>query len=51
MTQQLQIASRFYESFAAGAIESALAVFADDLETVDPGVGTVLGLTTTRSVC
>jgi steroid delta-isomerase-like uncharacterized protein len=44
VTQQQQIASQFYESFAAGDIDSALAVFADHLETVDPGMGTVLGL-------
>ena len=44
MTQQQQIASQFYESFAAGEIDSALAVFATNLETVDPGMGTVLGL-------
>jgi steroid delta-isomerase-like uncharacterized protein len=39
-----KIASQFYESFAAGQIDAALAVFADHLETVDPGMGTVHGL-------
>jgi steroid delta-isomerase-like uncharacterized protein len=44
MTQQQRIASQFYESFAAGDIDSALEVFADNLEMVDPGMGTVVGL-------
>jgi steroid delta-isomerase-like uncharacterized protein len=44
MTQHHEIASQFYESFAAGDIDSAVAVFADHLETVDPGMGTVVGL-------
>jgi steroid delta-isomerase-like uncharacterized protein len=44
MTRQQTIVSQFYESFADGEIDSALTVFADDLETVDPGMGTVHGL-------
>jgi steroid delta-isomerase-like uncharacterized protein len=36
--------SRFYESFDRGDVEAALAVFSDDLETTDPGMGTVHGL-------
>lgn len=44
MNEPQKIASQFYESFAAGEIDAALAVFADHLETVDPGMGTVHGL-------
>jgi ketosteroid isomerase-like protein len=38
-----ELATRFYESFDAGNIDAVLAVFADDLETTDPGMGTVHG--------
>src|ERR1700719_3037874 len=44
LSKQEQIASQFYRSFAAGEIESALAVFADRVEMVDPGLGMVQGL-------
>ena len=36
--------SRFYESFDGGDIDAAVAVFADELQTTDPGMGTVYGL-------
>ena len=36
--------SRFYESFDSGDIEGAVSVFSDELETTDPGMGTVHGL-------
>jgi ketosteroid isomerase-like protein len=38
-----ELAERFYESFDAGDIEAVLSVFAEDLETIDPGIGTVHG--------
>jgi ketosteroid isomerase-like protein len=39
-----ELVSRFYESFDRGDVDAALAVFSDDLETTDPGMGTVHGL-------
>jgi ketosteroid isomerase-like protein len=39
-----ELVSRFYENFDRGDLEAALAVFSDDLETTDPGMGTVHGL-------
>ena len=39
-----ELVSRFYDNFDRGAVEAALAVFSDDLETTDPGMGTVQGL-------
>lgn len=39
-----EIVSRFYENFDRGDVGAALAVFSDDLETTDPGMGTVYGL-------
>jgi steroid delta-isomerase-like uncharacterized protein len=39
-----RLAARFYEDFNEGSIEAALAAFADDLETTDPGMGAVHGL-------
>ena len=48
LTRQRQIPSRFYQSFAAGDIDSALAAFADRVEMVDPGLGTVRGLPALR---
>ena len=36
--------SRFYESFDSGDIEAAVSPFSDELETTDPGMGTVHGL-------
>ncbi len=46
MTEQTakQIASRFYESFSGSDIDAMLSVFSDDLETIDPGMGTVHGI-------
>ena|SRR5438552_593159 len=38
-----ELATRFYESFDAGDIDAVLSVFSDDLETIDPGMGTVHG--------
>jgi steroid delta-isomerase-like uncharacterized protein len=39
-----ELVSRFYENFDRGDVDAALAVFSDDLETTDPGMGTVHGL-------
>jgi ketosteroid isomerase-like protein len=39
-----QTASRFYETFDGSDIDAMLAVFAPELETIDPGMGTVRGL-------
>ena len=39
-----QTASRFYERFDGGDIDAMLAVFSPELETIDPGMGTVHGL-------
>ena len=39
-----QIVLRFYEEFDLGDLERALSVFSADLETTDPGMGTVHGL-------
>jgi len=36
--------SRFYENFDRGDIEGAVSAFSDELETTDPGMGTVYGL-------
>ncbi|HVP01435.1 MAG TPA: ester cyclase [Solirubrobacteraceae bacterium] len=38
------LVTRFYESFDSGDIEAALAPFSPELETTDPGMGTVRGL-------
>ena len=40
----LQTASRFYETFDGSDIEVMLSVFSSELETTDPGMGTVHGL-------
>ena len=40
----IQCVSRFYESFERGDIDAALSVFSVELETQDPGMGTVSGL-------
>jgi ketosteroid isomerase-like protein len=37
------LATRFYEAFDAGDIDLVLSVFSEDLETTDPGMGTVHG--------
>jgi ketosteroid isomerase-like protein len=39
-----ELVSRFYDSFDRGDLDSALSVFSDELETTDPGMGTVHGL-------
>jgi steroid delta-isomerase-like uncharacterized protein len=36
--------SRFYENFDSGDVDAALSAFADELETTDPGMGTVHGI-------
>jgi steroid delta-isomerase-like uncharacterized protein len=38
------LVSRFYEDFDSGDIDAAVSLFADELETTDPGMGTVHGL-------
>jgi steroid delta-isomerase-like uncharacterized protein len=38
-----ELAARFYEAFDAGDMDGVLSVFSDDLETTDPGIGTVHG--------
>jgi steroid delta-isomerase-like uncharacterized protein len=38
------LVQRFYRAFDDAAIDDALALFADDLETIDPGMGTVYGI-------
>lgn len=38
-----ELASRFYEAFDAGEIDTVLSVFSADLETTDPGMGTAHG--------
>ena len=35
--------TRFYEAFDAGDADAVLSVFSDELETTDPGMGTVHG--------
>jgi ketosteroid isomerase-like protein len=37
------LATRFYDAFDAGDVDAVLSVFSDDLETIDPGMGTVHG--------
>ncbi len=38
-----ELVSRLYEAFDAGDIDAVLSVFSEDLETTDPGMGTVHG--------
>ncbi len=38
-----EVVSEFYEAFAAGKIDGALSLCADDLEVIDPGMGHVRG--------
>lgn len=38
-----ELASRFYTAFDAGDVDAVLSVFSEDLETTDPGMGTVHG--------
>ena len=40
---QRELVSGFYESFNANHIDAALSAFSAELETVDPGMGTVYG--------
>lgn len=40
---QLKVVAGFYESFDGGDIDRALAAFSSELETIDPGMGTVHG--------
>ena len=42
------LVSRFYENFDSGDIDAAVSPFADELETTDPGMGTVHGLSSFR---
>ncbi len=39
-----RLAARFYESFDRSDIDAAVSAFSDELETTDPGMGTVHGL-------
>ena len=38
------VVGRFYEDFNEGDLDAAVGAFAEDLETVDPGMGTVHGI-------
>ncbi|HEX2587181.1 MAG TPA: nuclear transport factor 2 family protein [Gaiellales bacterium] len=38
-----ELVTRFYEAFDAGDADAVLSVFSDELETTDPGMGTVHG--------
>jgi steroid delta-isomerase-like uncharacterized protein len=38
-----ELVTRFYEAFDAGDVDAVLSVFSDELETTDPGMGTVHG--------
>ncbi|HEY1775588.1 MAG TPA: ester cyclase [Solirubrobacteraceae bacterium] len=38
-----KVMGRFYENFSAGNIDEAVAVRAEDLEIIDPGMGDVVG--------
>ena len=40
----VELVERFYRAFDDGAIPDALTLFAQDLETIDPGMGTVHGI-------
>jgi ketosteroid isomerase-like protein len=44
-----ELAERFYEGFDSGDIDLALSPFSEDLEMIDPGMGTVRGLEAFRS--
>ena len=44
----MEIASGFYESFGGSDIDAMLSAFSDDLETIDPGMGTVHGISPFR---
>jgi len=37
------LAVRFYQAFDAGDVDALLPLFSEDLETIDPGMGTVRG--------
>jgi ketosteroid isomerase-like protein len=38
------LVAQFYAAFDAGDLDAAVAIFSDDLETTDPGMGTVFGI-------
>jgi steroid delta-isomerase-like uncharacterized protein len=38
------LVAEFYEDFNSGDIDAAVAAFSEDLETIDPGMGTVHGI-------
>jgi ketosteroid isomerase-like protein len=40
---QRELVAGFYENFNSNNIEAALSVFSTELETIDPGMGTVYG--------
>jgi len=44
MEGSLELVNRFYSAFGRGDIDTALSCFSKDLETIDPGMGTVRGL-------
>jgi steroid delta-isomerase-like uncharacterized protein len=44
MSEQQGIVQQFYDGFAAGDLDAATAVFADDVRMTDPGLGVVEGL-------
>jgi steroid delta-isomerase-like uncharacterized protein len=43
MSRPRELVTQFYADFDRGDIDAAVAAFAEDLETVDPGMGTVRG--------
>jgi steroid delta-isomerase-like uncharacterized protein len=47
-TEQRRIVEQFYDAFAAGDLEAAVAVFADDVRMTDPGLGVVEGIKVLR---
>jgi steroid delta-isomerase-like uncharacterized protein len=44
MSRPRELVTQFYANFDRGDVEAAISAFADDLETVDPGMGTVYGI-------
>ena len=40
---QQELVAGFYENFNSNHIDAALSVFSTELETIDPGMGTVIG--------
>jgi steroid delta-isomerase-like uncharacterized protein len=43
-----ELVTRFYEDFNRGNLDEAVAAFSDELETTDPGMGTVHGISPFR---